>query len=40
MDYIEQHNRSPNPFVWTAKAEEILAKVQRARNVLDKLQSV
>ena len=40
MDYIEQHNRSPKPFVWTAKAEEILAKVQRARNVLDKLQSV
>jgi len=26
MDYIEQHNRSPKPFVWTAKAEEILAK--------------
>jgi transposase len=40
MDYIEHHNRSPKPFVWTAKAEEILAKVQRARNVLNKLQSV
>jgi transposase len=40
MDYIQQHNRSPRPFVWTAKADEILAKVQRARNVLDKLQSV
>ena len=40
MDYIQQHNRSPKPFVWTAKADEILAKVQRARNVLDKLQSV
>jgi transposase len=40
MDYIEQHNRSPKPFVWTAKADEILAKVQRARKVLDKLQSV
>ena len=39
-DYIQQHNRSPKPFVWTAKADEILAKVQRARNVLDKLQSV
>jgi hypothetical protein len=26
--------------VWTAKADEILAKVQRARNVLDKSQSV
>lgn len=40
MDYIQEHNQSPKPFVWTAKAEEILAKVQRARNVLDKLQSV
>jgi transposase len=39
-DYIEHHNRSPKPFVWTAKADEILAKVRRARNVLDKLQSV
>lgn len=40
MDYIRQHNQAPTPFVWTAKADEILAKVQRARNVLDKLQSV
>jgi len=40
MDYIQQHNRSPKPFVWTAKADEILAKVQRARKVLDKSQSV
>jgi transposase len=40
MEYIKQHNRSPKPFAWTAKAEEILAKVQRARNVLDKSQSV
>ena len=40
MDYIQRHNRSPKPFVWAAKADEILAKVRRARNVLDKLQSV
>jgi transposase len=40
MDYITEHNQSPKPFVWTAKADEILAKVQRARNVLDKSQSV
>jgi hypothetical protein len=40
MGYIQEHNQSPKPFVWTAKAEEILAKVQRARNVLDKLRSV
>ncbi len=39
MDYIQQRHQSPKPFVWTAKAHEILAKVQRARKVLDKLQS-
>jgi transposase len=39
-DYIRHHNQSPKPYVWTAKADEILAKVQLARNVLDKLQSV
>jgi transposase len=37
--YIEQHNRNPRPFVWTAKAEQILAKVKRAREVLDKMAS-
>jgi len=39
-DYIRHHNQSPKPFVWTAKADEILAKVQRARKVLEKIQSV
>lgn len=39
-DYIRHHNQSPKPFVWTAKADEILAKVQRARKVLEKSQSV
>lgn len=39
-DYIQHHNQSPTPFVWTAKADEILAKVQRARKVLEKTQSV
>jgi transposase len=37
--YIEQHNSDPKPFVWIAKAEEILAKVKRARAVLDKMPS-
>jgi transposase len=37
--YIREHNRDPKPFVWTAKAEEILAKVNRARAVLDKMPS-
>src|SRR3954470_20006901 len=35
-DYIDQHNRNPKPFVWTAKASDILEKVKRARAVVDK----
>ena len=35
--YIRQHNESPKAFTWTAKAEEILEKVRRARAVLDNL---
>jgi hypothetical protein len=38
--YIDQHNEEPQPFVWTAKAEEIIAKVSRARAALDKSPSV
>jgi len=37
MDYIQQHNANPKAFVWTAKAEDILAKVSRARARLDKM---
>lgn len=38
--YIAQHNRQPKPFIWTAKASDILEKVKRAREKLNKLQSV
>ena len=38
--YIDQHNENPQPFVWTAKADEIIAKVSRARAALDKSPSV
>lgn len=38
-DFIYHHNDSPTPFVWTAQADEILAKVARARAVLDKTPS-
>ena len=34
-DYVDQHNHRPKPFVWTAKASDILEKVKRARNVLN-----
>jgi transposase len=37
--YIAEHNKDPHSFTWTAKAEEILAKVRRAREVLDKTAS-
>jgi len=37
MDYIQQHNVDPKTFVWHAKAEDILAKVRRARARLDKM---
>jgi transposase len=37
--YIAYHNNNPKPFVWTAKAEDIIAKYRRAKAVLDKLQT-
>ena len=35
-DYIAQHNEQPKPFIWTASANDILAKVARARAAFDK----
>lgn len=37
--YIDQHNENPKAFVWTAKVEDILEKIRRARNTLDKIAS-
>ena len=39
-DYIDRHNESPKPFIWTAKATDILEKVTRAQAALNKCQSV
>jgi transposase len=39
QEFIEQHNSSSTPFVWTATADNILAKVARARAALDKTPS-
>jgi hypothetical protein len=36
-EYLDHHNADPKPFVWTKSAEEILAKVTRARNALKQL---
>jgi transposase len=38
--YIAHHNEHPKPFIWTAKASDILEKVKRSRATLYKLQSV
>jgi transposase len=38
-DFIDHHNNNPTSFQWTAKPDAILAKVARARAVLDKLPS-
>jgi transposase len=37
---VDQHNADPKPFIWTAKATDILEKVKRARAQLDKISSV
>jgi transposase len=39
-DYIDRHNQNPKPFIWTAKANDILEKVKRARRSLNNVQSV
>lgn len=33
--FVDAHNQQPTPFTWTAKAQDILAKISRARAVLD-----
>lgn len=38
--YIAHHNDAPKPFIWTAKAADILEKVKRARAALHNRHSV
>jgi transposase len=40
MEYIDKHNESPAPFIWTKSANDILEKVKRGRQTLNKLQCV
>jgi transposase len=35
-EYIDGHNKNPKPFIWTAKANDILEKVTRAETALNK----
>jgi hypothetical protein len=39
-DYIDRHNQKPKPFIWTAKANDILEKVKRAKRSLNNVQSI
>ena len=32
--YVAHHNIDPKPYIWTARASDILAKVARARAAL------
>jgi transposase len=34
-DYLAQHNQAPKPFIWTARASDILEKVKRGRAALE-----
>ncbi len=38
-DYVVRHNEHPKPFIWTAKANDILEKVKRARVTIDKMRT-
>ena len=37
-DFLSAWNRNPKPFVWTAKLEEILKKIERARAKLEAME--
>lgn len=34
--FVDAHNENPKPFIWTAKANDILAKVMRAQTTLNR----
>ena len=36
-EYLAHYNENPTPFAWTAKANDILKKVERARKNLPKV---
>jgi transposase len=39
-EYLMHYNQDPTPFVWTAKANDILKKVERARKTLSSVNTV
>jgi len=36
-EFLEVHNRDPKPFVWTARVDDILAKVSKCKVILETL---
>ncbi len=36
--FLEHWNEAPRPFVWSATVDEIMAKIDRARRTLDKIE--
>jgi hypothetical protein len=38
--YVDRHNESPKPFIWTARATDTLERVKRARRSLNTRRSV
>jgi hypothetical protein len=36
-EYIRYHNEDPKPFVWTKRAEDIIAKVAHCKAVFETL---
>ncbi len=39
-EHREHHNENPKPYIWTKSANDILEKVKRARQILNKTASV
>ena len=35
MDYLDNHNGHPKPYIWTKTATEIFSKIARAKQVLE-----
>jgi len=37
--FLAAWNEQPQPFIWTAKVEEIIAKIERARSKLEQIKT-
>jgi hypothetical protein len=35
QEYLDDNNRQPKPFVWTASVEKILEKINRCKAILE-----